>query len=289
MVKVSPMDISPEIRWTVSRFLEEDRVWDDVTSRVLIPAEAEAAAEAVVKQEAVAAGLEAFAAAFLNFHFAAEVELSAADGDRVAPGTVVARVRGRARTLLGAERVALNLLQRLSGVATLTAGFVDAVADLPLPPRIVDTRKTTPGLRRMEKAAVRAGGGHNHRTDLADGILIKDNHLVMVRSVGMDLAAVLAAARAGAHHLLRVSVEVTTPTEAAMAAEAGADVILLDNMTPAQLAEAVRSVDGRAVTEASGGVTLENVRVVAESGVDVISVGALTHSAPAVDISFRFQ
>lgn len=283
------MNISPDVGRVVEAALLEDRAWEDVTTALVVPPGARATAEAIVKREAVIAGLECFAAAFHVVDPSVRVDLLAADGDRVQPGQAVARVAGSAASMLAAERVALNFLQRLSGIATLTRRCVDAVADLPNPPRISDTRKTTPGLRALEKAAVRAGGGHNHRMTLADGILIKDNHLAVARAAGLTLADAVARARAGAPHLLRVAVEVTTLAEVDEAVAAGADVILLDNMDAATMAEAVRRVAGRAATEASGGVNLANVRGVAEAGVDVISVGTITHSVPAVDISLEFN
>lgn len=280
---------SPELRELIEQALNEDRAWEDVTTALLVPADAAVTAEAVAKQDAVVAGLEVFAATFVAIDPELEVDLLVVDGARVVPGVRLARVRGKAAAILRGERVALNFLQRLSGIATLTDRFVRAVADLPRPPRIADTRKTTPGLRRLEKAAVRAGGGCNHRFSLADGVLIKDNHLAVVRRGGMSLGGAVAKARAGAPHLLRVAVECATLADVDEAVAAGADAVLLDNMSHADLAEAVRRVGGRAVAEASGGVTIDNVRAVAATGVDLISVGALTHSAPAVDISLEFR
>ena len=207
------------------------------------------------------------------------------DGDRVEAMTPIARVAGPARSLLAGERVALNILQRLSGVATMTARYVDAVAGSGT--RVVDTRKTTPGLRALEKAAVRDGGGQNHRFGLTDGVLIKDNHLAAVG--GPDrVTRAIALARAGAPHTLRIEVEVTTLDEVREALAAGADVIMLDNMDVSTMLEAVALVGGRALLEASGGITLECIGDVARTGVDLISVGALTHSAPALDISLDF-
>jgi nicotinate-nucleotide pyrophosphorylase (carboxylating) len=205
-----------------------------------------------------------------------------ADGDAVAAMTPIATIEGPARSLLAGERVGLNLLQRLSGVATLTARYVDAVRETRA--LIVDTRKTTPGLRALEKAAVRHGGGHNHRFGLTDGVLIKDNHLAAVG--GTDrVARAVCLARQGAPHTLRIEIEVTTLDELAQALEAGADIVLLDNMEIADLQKAVAMTGGKALLEASGGVTLESVAAIAATGVDLISVGALTHSAPALDIS----
>jgi nicotinate-nucleotide pyrophosphorylase (carboxylating) len=214
------------------------------------------------------------------------VEQLVADGAVVTPGTVVATLHGPARALLSGERVALNFLQRLSGVATVTAAYVAAVAGTRA--RIIDTRKTTPGLRVLQKQAIRDGGGHNHRLGLADGVLIKDNHLAAIGGPDRVTRAVQAA-RAAAPHTLKIEVEVTTLAELDEALAAGADVVLLDNMDPPTMAQAVRQTAGRALLEASGGITLETIRAVAETGVDLISVGALTHSAPALDISLEFD
>jgi nicotinate-nucleotide pyrophosphorylase (carboxylating) len=207
------------------------------------------------------------------------------DGTSVKTRTAIAELAGPARSLLTAERVALNLIQRLSGVATATARYVEAVAGTNA--RIVDTRKTTPGMRQLEKQAVRDGGGHNHRVGLADGVLIKDNHLAAIGGADRVCRAVRQA-RAFAPHTLRIEVEVTTLAEVEEALSAGADVILLDNMDVATMRGAVGLVGGRALLEASGGVTLDSVRAIAETGVELISVGALTHSAPALDISLEF-
>ncbi|NDF96674.1 MAG: carboxylating nicotinate-nucleotide diphosphorylase [Proteobacteria bacterium] len=205
------------------------------------------------------------------------------DGAAVSPGEVLLTIHGAARPVLSAERVALNFVQRLSGIATLTQRYVAAVAGTEA--IVVDTRKTTPGLRTLEKYAVRAGGGQNHRTGLYDGVLIKDNHLV---AAGGITAAVRAARRHGSH-LLRVEVEVDTLDQAREAVEAGADVILLDNFDASGLREAVAMIAGRAMTEASGGINLTTVRAAAEAGVTLISVGALTHSAPAIDVGLDFD
>ena len=197
-------------------------------------------------------------------------------------GDSLLTIHGAARAVLTAERVALNFSQRLSGIATLTARYVAAVDGTGA--TIVDTRKTTPGLRQLEKYAVRVGGGKNHRFGLFDGVLIKDNHIVAAGSV----AAAVRAARAGVPHSLRIEVETDTLEQVREAVEAGADIVLLDNMAPPLLKQAVALVAGRAVTEASGGITLETVRAAAEAGVDLISVGALTHSAPSLDLGLDF-
>jgi nicotinate-nucleotide pyrophosphorylase (carboxylating) len=210
------------------------------------------------------------------------------DGERVSAGTELAEVEGRLSAMLACERVALNFLQRMSGIATLTRDFVDAASGTKA--QIVDTRKTTPGLRQFERYAVRAGGGRNHRFNLADAVLIKDNHIAAARHRGAaDLAQVIAQARASAAHTARIEIEVTTLDEVQEAIEGGAEIILLDNMSVGDVRRAVETIAGRAIVEASGGVTLDNVHAIAETGVDYISVGRLTHSAPALDISIDVQ
>ena len=270
----------------VRRALEEDGAFRDVTTGALVPPAQKGRGIFLAKSDGVIAGLPVAAAAFAALDERIGVTARSREGAWVEKGTAIAEVDGPLASILSAERVALNLLQRLSGTATLTRALVDAVAGLPV--RIVDTRKTTPGLRALERYAVRLGGGANHRFNLSDGILVKDNHLAAARSRGLSMADIMAAARA-ASHMLRVEVEVTTYAEAEEAVEAGADVILLDNMGPEEMARCVRLAKGRALTEASGGITLENVRAVAETGVDIISSGALTHSAKALDISLEIE
>jgi nicotinate-nucleotide pyrophosphorylase (carboxylating) len=262
--------------------LTEDVSGGDVTSNATVPASLEACGTLLAKAPGVISGLAAAAEVFRRVDPAVTFTPLVTDGDRVEAMTPLARVDGPARSLLAGERVALNILQRLSGVATTTARYVDAVAGSGA--RVVDTRKTTPGLRALEKAAVRDGGGQNHRFGLTDGVLIKDNHLAAVG--GPDrVSRAIALARASAPHTLRIEVEVTTLDEVREALAAGADVIMLDNMDVAVMREAVALVGGRALLEASGGITLESIDDVARTGVDLISVGALTHSAPALDIS----
>jgi nicotinate-nucleotide pyrophosphorylase (carboxylating) len=269
----------------VDAALAEDVGLGDLTGMLTVPAERQAKAAAVAKSDLVAAGLEVFRAAFLRLDPATRVTLLAADGEAAAAGTVLAAVEGRARSLLAAERVALNFLQRMSGIATLTRRFVDAVpADART--KILDTRKTTPGLRALERHAVRCGGGTNHRSDLAGGILIKDNHIAACD--GFVGEAVRRALR-GAGPTQRVEVEVTTLEQLDEALAAGAHAVLLDNMTPERIAEAVGRAAGRVLIEASGGVRLADVPALAQAGVDFISAGALTHSAPAADISLEFE
>lgn len=274
----------PQVTALLEAALAEDVGRGDVTTRLTVPPGLRATGTVLGKQDGVLAGLPLLARVFAVMG-AAEVRVTAlaADGDAFAAGTRLATVAGPAADLLVGERLALNLLQRLSGVATLTRRYVDAVADTRA--RIVDTRKTTPGLRALEKHAVRLGGGHNHRAGLDDGILIKDNHLTAAGGV----TAAVAAARHAAPHGLKVEVECATQAQVDEALAAGADAILLDNMSTADLADAVRRIAGRALVEASGGVTLASVRAIADTGVDLISVGALTHSAPAIDINMKIR
>jgi nicotinate-nucleotide pyrophosphorylase (carboxylating) len=235
----------------------------------------------------VLAGVDVLAETFRQVDPTVAVRALVADGQSIAPRDPIARVNGPAASILKGERVALNLLQRMCGIASLTRRYVEAVAGTQAV--IVDTRKTTPGLRALEKYAVRVGGGQNHRTNLSDGVLIKDNHLAAVRNEGHDLAEAIRRARASAPHTVRVEVEVTSLDEVDQAIAAGPDIILLDNMAPALMAEAVRRVAGRALTEASGGIRLETVRAAADAGVDLVSVGALTHSVAALDISLELE
>lgn len=266
--------------------LAEDLGGGDVTSSVTVPVAMQAQGTLLAKAPGVISGLDAAREVFHRVDPAVTFTPLVADGDRVEAMTPIARVEGPARSLLAGERVALNFLQRLSGIATLTAQYVDAVRGTSA--RIVDTRKTTPGLRSLEKGAVRHGGGHNHRFGLTDGVLIKDNHLAAVGGADRVRRAVCLA-RQGAPHTLRIEVEVTTLEELAEALAAGADVVMLDNMDVPAMRQAVAMTAGRALLEASGGVTLQTIGEIAATGVDLISVGALTHSAPALDISLDFD
>jgi nicotinate-nucleotide pyrophosphorylase (carboxylating) len=265
--------------------LAEDIGAGDVTTAATIPPTAKASGVMLAKASGVASGMEAAAAVFRLVDPAVRYAPLVNDGARFADRQPLAEVEGPAAAVLAGERTALNLVQRLSAVATLTARFVEAVAGTGA--RIVDTRKTTPGLRWLEKAAVRHGGAGNHRFNLADGVLIKDNHLAAVGGVD-PIGQAVALARANAPHGLKVEVEVTTLAGLDRALGAGADIVLLDNMDLRDIAEAVRRTAGRALLEASGGVTLERVRAIADTGVDLISVGALTHSAGSLDISLEF-
>ncbi len=266
----------------VRSFLAEDVGDGDVTTDATVPAQTRARGVIAAKQDGVLSGLEPAAAVFRALDPALELTPHAADGDRVRPGTRVLEVSGGARAILTGERTALNLLQRLSGVATTTSHHAQAV--LGTGARVIDTRKTTHGLRLLEKQAVVHGGGHNHRIGLFDMVLIKDNHIAAAGGI----TAAIEAARAHAPGL-PLECEVTDLEQLAEALEAGAPIVLLDNMSPAQLREAVTVVAGRAETEASGGVNLRTVREIAETGVTYVSVGALTHSAPALDLNLTLE
>jgi nicotinate-nucleotide pyrophosphorylase (carboxylating) len=276
-----------QVEQIVSNALAEDLGSGDVTTEALVPSELEGKASILVKRDGVLAGIdvakEVFRQVDPSLHFKALVK----DGAKVRKGDVVATVEGKVASILKAERTALNFLQHLSGIATETARYVDAVSGTKA--IITDTRKTIPGLRLLEKYAVRAGGGRNHRLNLGDGVLIKDNHLAALRSSGVGLGEAVKKARERAPRAMKVEVEVESVKQAREALSAGADIIMLDNMNVKDMRRVVKLVHGRALLEASGGVTLDNVRSVAEAGVDLISVGALTHSAKALDISLEVE
>jgi nicotinate-nucleotide pyrophosphorylase (carboxylating) len=253
----------------------------DLTTDAIVDPQRRAQARIVARRSGVVAGMPFAALAFRLLDENVSIVTRTGEGERVEAGGVVAEIDGRARAILTGERTALNILARLSGIATATRKLVDLVADTHA--KIADTRKTTPGLRALERYAVACGGGANHRFGLDDAILIKDNHLALAGSV----RAAIAATRARAGHTIKIEVEVENFEQLREALEAPIDAVLLDNMTPAQLQEAVQIVGGRIVTEASGGVTDQSVAEIARTGVDVISVGALTHSAPAMDFSLE--
>jgi nicotinate-nucleotide pyrophosphorylase (carboxylating) len=271
-----------EIERIVTMALDEDAPWGDLTGETLIPARATATAELVAREPGVFSGARVVEATFRVVDPAIAVEVLAADGDRFAAGDVLARVQGPARGILRGERVALNLVQRMSGVATLTARFVDAVAGTRA--RIVDTRKTTPGLRSLERQAVRDGGGRNHRRSLSDAVMAKDNHLAVLTAGGADLGTALREARDRMPHTAHLEVEVDRIDQIEPVLTGGADTVMLDNFTVDELRAGVALIAGRATVEASGGVNLDTVAAIAATGVDVISVGALTHSARALDL-----
>jgi nicotinate-nucleotide pyrophosphorylase (carboxylating) len=268
----------PGIEEVVRRALAEDIGTGDITTELTVPARIEARAVMVAKTAGIVAGLPVVAEVYRQIDPSVAVSFEAEDGEPISPGQTLCRLHGSARSLLTGERVALNFVQRLSGIATKTDRFVQLAAGTQA--RIVDTRKTTPGLRLLEKYAVRAGGGHNHRFGLYDAVLIKDNHIQA--SGGIEPA--VQAALSQAPHTMTITVECDTLTQVREAVAAGADIVLLDNMTPDQLRQAIALIDGQALTEASGGVNEETVAAIAQSGVDIISVGALTHSAVALDI-----
>lgn len=264
--------------------LEEDGAFDDVTTIATVVSDRRARCRLVARKAGVIAGLPLALEAFRQLNPRVTIRVDGEDGRAVAPGSVFVALSGSARGLLSAERVALNFLQRLSGIATLTAKFVAAVQGTGA--KILDTRKTTPGWRSLEKYAVRAGGGSNHRMDLSSAILIKDNHL---RALDGDLELAIRRTRELAPPGTKVEVECDRLAQVRAAIEAGADIVLLDNMKVDEIRRCVELVDGRAILEASGGVNLTNVRAIAKTGVDWISVGALTHSAPALDLALDFS
>ncbi len=276
-----------QVESIVDLALAEDLGWGDVTTEAVIPPELEGKGCIRVKAGGVLAGVEMAARVFCKVDPQLQVEVIVADGARVEAGQVVAVIEGRVAGILRGERTALNFLQRLSGIASETARYVEAIAGLPV--AVTDTRKTAPGLRPLEKYAVRTGGGRNHRQHLGDGILIKDNHLAALSRQGMSLAQAVQRARAKIARPLKIEVEVETLEQALEAVQAGADILLLDNMGLEDMRRVVERVGGRALTEASGNINLESIRAVAETGVDFISVGALTHSAPALDIGLELE
>lgn len=268
----------------VTRALEEDLGAGDVTTEACVPADALADARGVARHALVACGTPVAERVFFLIDPTVRFEALVADGAEVAKDTALFSVHGRARSILMAERVALNFAQRMSGIATATRRFVAALPSGSRT-RITDTRKTTPGLRVLERYAVRKGGGHNHRNDLGSAVLIKDNHIVAAGGI----RAAIGAARARAPHTSRIECEVDSLAQLEEAIDAGADIVLLDNMSTAQVEEAVRITRGRALLEASGGITPERVTELARAGVDAISVGALTHSVRASDIGLDFD
>jgi nicotinate-nucleotide pyrophosphorylase (carboxylating) len=262
--------------------LAEDAPWGDVTSAAFIPEGTMATAALVAREPGVFSGGEVFVAAFTELDPALRVELLVGEGESLGAGTTLATVTGAARSILGAERVALNLVQRMSGIATQTARYVAAVAGTAA--RVVDTRKTTPGLRALERHAVRCGGGHNHRFSLSDAVLAKDNHLAVLTAGGRSLTEAIRDVRAGLSHTTHLEVEVDRLDQIEPVLEGGVDTIMLDNFTLDELREGVALIAGRALIEASGNVSLETIGNIAQTGVDIISVGALTHSVRALDL-----
>jgi nicotinate-nucleotide pyrophosphorylase (carboxylating) len=263
--------------------LDEDAPWGDVTSQTLIAASTRVTAQLVAREPGVLSGEDVFVAAMSLTDPTISTRFVVHDGETFAGSTVLAIIEGPAQAILQAERVGLNFVQRMSGIATLTAQYVAAVAGTRT--RIVDTRKTTPGLRLVERYAVRCGGGQNHRYSLSDAVMVKDNHLAMLAADGVsNVTEALQSMRVRLSHTTHVEVEVDRPEQIEAVLAGGADTILLDNFSTAQLASAVAQIAGRALVEASGGITLARVHEVAETGVDIISVGALTHSVRSLDL-----
>jgi nicotinate-nucleotide pyrophosphorylase (carboxylating) len=265
----------------IKRALEEDISYGDITTDSIVNEFASSEAKLIAKQEGIIAGIEICEKVFKMLDASSFFMNNIKDGDFVKSGDVIAIVKGRTGALLKAERTALNILQRLSGIATKTRSFCDSVKDYNV--RIVDTRKTTPGLRLFEKYAVKVGGGDNHRYSLSDGVLIKDNH---IKAAG-GIKEAITLAKKNVPHTIKIEVETETMEQVKEALEAGADIIMLDNMTVEQMKNAVKFINKRALIEASGNMKLELINEVASTGVDIISVGALTHSASSLDISMR--
>jgi nicotinate-nucleotide pyrophosphorylase (carboxylating) len=280
--------LSPEqIDRIIDAALKEDLSHGDITSETLLPPQLYGKASVLVKAKGVLAGIEVAKRVFLKVDPSLKVEILLQDGSRIKTGDIAATISGKVTGILKAERTALNFLQRLSGIASLTAQYVEAIKGSQAV--ITDTRKTTPGLRMLEKYAVRMGGGQNHRFHLGDALLIKDNHLVALRSQGESLKEIVARAKQKAPRGIKVEVEVGNFQEAMEAVEGGADIIMLDNMSLEEMRRVVAAVSGKSKFEASGGITLENVRDVALTGVYIISIGALTHSPRALDISLELE
>ena len=280
-------ELPPEVCRLIDAALAEDQVFNDPTTQALVPASTYVGAVIRSKAAGILAGVDVAGTVFRRLDPGITTLNLLHDGAVLSPGDDIVRLEGSAADILRGERVALNFLQRMSGIATATSQYVRAVEGCKT--RIVDTRKTAPGMRYLDKYAVRMGGGYNHRQHLADGILIKDNHIQALRSGNMDLRGIVRLAMSQAPHTVKVEVEVETLAEVKDAVEAGAHIIMLDNMTVETMRQAVDIVDGRALIEASGGITLDNVLAVAETGVDLISIGALTHSTAALDMSLDLE
>jgi len=279
--------LKDQARKIIDTALSEDAAGNDITTELIVPCAVAGKGSFLVKSTGVLAGAEIAGMVFTTVDPSLVFNVLKSDGDTVAIGDVVATVEGNLSSILRSERVALNFLQHLSGIATQTALYVDAVSGYKA--GIYDTRKTTPGLRDLEKYAVKMGGGTNHRRDLGDGILIKDNHLAAAALTGQSTEDAVKRAKAGAPSGAAIEVEVETVEQARQALDGGADILLLDNMSADDMSAVVEMAQGRALLEASGGVTLDTVRAIAETGVDRISVGALTHSVKALDISLEIE
>lgn len=274
---------SAQIDDLIERALDEDIPGGDITTETLLSGHIHSRANFLAKSSGIQAGIEIARLVMLKVDPFLKFTLLLRDGSNIKPGDTLAIVEGDITSILKAERTSLNFLQHLSGIATTTAQYVEIVKDLPV--KILDTRKTIPGLRILEKYAVNIGGGQNHRLSLSDMVLIKDNHIAILRRQGLSINDMVERARRKVGNNIKIEVESTSPREAVEAAQAGADIVMLDNMRPNEMQEAVRLINRRAKTEASGGVNLNTLRMIAETGVDYISVGAITHSTKALDIS----
>jgi nicotinate-nucleotide pyrophosphorylase (carboxylating) len=282
------MELSTEqYQQVIDQALSEDVVQEDITSEILIPGDEPGSATIRAKADGILAGTRVARQIFLKIDPELKVNILLEDGAALKPGDAIARVEGKIASILKSERTVLNFLQHLSGIATDTARYVKAVSGLPV--KILDTRKTIPGLRALQKYAVLIGGAQNHRMNLGDAILIKDNHLKVLRRRGSGIKEILAQACARNVGGLKIEIEVKTSAEAMEAAEAGADTVMLDNMSLDDMRRTVKLIKGRCLVEASGGVSLDTIRAIAETGVDFISIGALTHSAHALDINMKLD
>lgn len=279
--------LPPEVFTLIDAALSEDQTFNDPTTAALVSPEVRGNGIIRAKAQGVLAGVDVAVAVFQRVDSQLKTQVLLPDGSALVPGMDIARVHGSAGSILRAERIALNFLQRMSGIASDTNQYVKAVEGCKA--RIVDTRKTVPGHRYLDKYAVRMGGGYNHRLNLADGILIKDNHIEALRSQEVGLGDIVRLALARSSHTIKVEVEVESLEQVQEAVEAGAHIVMLDNMPVEMMRQAMALIDGRAAVEASGGITLDTVRVVAETGVDLISIGGLTHSARALDISLDLE
>ena len=280
-------NLPPEVHRLIDAALIEDQAFNDPTTQVLIPAGANGVGVVRAKEQGVLAGVAVATAVFERIDSSLTAHDLLTDGCALSPGDEIARIEGSVDSILRGERIALNFLQRMSGIASETNRYVRAVEGCKA--RIVDTRKTAPGLRYLDKYAVRIGGGYNHRLNLADGVLIKDNHIQALRSRQMNLKEIIALALARCSHTVKVEVEVESLGEVQEAVEAGAHIIMLDNMPVEEMRQAVDTIGGRALVEASGGINLDTVRAIAETGVDLISIGRLTQSAQTLDISLDLE
>jgi len=278
-------DYMPMLEDLVERALDEDLAGGDITTDPLIPPHTKGKASFIVKAHGILAGIDIARLVFVKIDPFLKFSTLIRDGSKVKPGDIVASVEGIVPGILKGERTALNFLQHLSGIATQTSLYVNAIQGQTA--KVLDTRKTLPGLRMLEKYAVSVGGGVNHRWSLGDMVLIKDNHIAILRRQGISIGDIIRKARHKTPHEIKIEIETTSPSDAFEAAEAGADVVMLDNMDLEEMRQAVTLIGHKAIVEASGGVNLNTIRAIAETGVDWISVGALTHSACALDISMK--